>query len=89
MAREFQLCELCHCRPATERHHVFGAANRKRSEKYKLIAMLCNECHTGGNWAVHNHRASDLKLKIRYQQIFERDHDRSLFISEFGRNYLD
>ena len=29
-----------------ERHHIFGGANRKKSERYGLIVYLCGEtCH--------------------------------------------
>ena len=28
-----------------EKHHIFGAANRKKSEKYGLTVDLCHWCH--------------------------------------------
>ena len=32
-----------------ERHHIFGGANRKKSEKYGLVVYLCgNRCHRNG-----------------------------------------
>jgi len=84
------ICELCNTQEASERHHVmFGSANRKLSEKYGLVAMLCADCHRNAPWAVHNHRSSDLKLKVRYQRIFEAEHGSAEFMSIFGRNYLD
>lgn len=84
------ICELCNTQEATERHHVmFGVANRKLSEKHKLVAWLCADCHRNAPWAVHNHRASDLKLKVRYQMKFEQIHTRGEWMAIFGRNYLD
>jgi hypothetical protein len=37
-------CFLCGCQ-ATDRHHIFGGANRPKSEKDGLVVMLCRKCH--------------------------------------------
>jgi len=76
-------CELC-TRPADHRHHVFMAANRKWSEQYGLVACLCWACHR----TAHSDRETDLRLKRKYQAIFEQQYDRALFMRVFGRNYL-
>lgn len=34
-------CFLCHQYCDTEKHHIFGGALRKKSEKYKLTVQLC------------------------------------------------
>ena len=81
---DWQPCELCG-RTAIHRHHVmFGAKNRKWSEKYGLVASLCLECHQ----FVHSNRAMDLRLKERYQSVFEVTHSREEFMKIFGRSYL-
>lgn len=38
-------CFLCHQYCDTEKHHIFGGALRKKSEKYKLTVQLCPYCH--------------------------------------------
>lgn len=56
-----------------ERHHIFGGANRKKSEKYGLVVYLCgNRCHRNG------------QLKAMEEQRWtEAD-----FRREFGKSYL-
>lgn len=85
-------CELCGCFSdpfnPIERHHVFGGNGRRQvSEKYKMVAHICARCHRGPE-GVHNNRELDLRLKRRYQRIFEETHSRKEFMSAFGRNYL-
>lgn len=74
-----------------DRHHVFGAANRKKSEKYGLFVWLCHdECHIFGPNAVHNNRVADIELK-QYAQATAMDHyewTTDEWIALFGRNYL-
>lgn len=82
-----RICELCG-KPADHRHHVFGGCNRKLSEKYGLVADLCHLCHINSNYAVHRNRFSDLKLKRKYQRMFEERYPEESFIKIFGRNYL-
>jgi len=83
-------CEICgkECF-AYMRHHVFfGTANRKLSEKWGMVAILCPDCHQNGENAVHRRRETDLRLKEKYQRKFEEEHTRTLFMVTFGRNYL-
>lgn len=53
-----------------------------------MVAWLCPECHQYGANAVHRNRFSDLKLKRKYQRIFEERYPDESFIKIFGRNYL-
>lgn len=78
-------CILCHGQ-ATDRHHIFGGANRQLSEKYGLTVYLCRNCHR----EVHDHpnQGADLCLKRIGQKMFERDHDREDFRRIFERDYL-
>jgi ribosome-binding protein aMBF1 (putative translation factor) len=83
------ICELCGREGKTERHHVFfGRANRKLSEKYKMVACLCPDCHQYGAQAVHRCRSTDLFLRVEYQQRFEEEHTREEFRKIFGKSYL-
>lgn len=83
------VCELCGREGQTNIHHVyFGTANRKLSDKWGMVAMLCPDCHQNGPRAVHHCRETDLILKRRYQAKFEEEHTRTMFMTIFGRNYL-
>ena len=73
------------------KHHIFGAANRKISEKYGLWVWLNAEIHTGNNPdAVHNNpnKGYDLMLKQMAQRRFTELHGHEKFMREIGRNYL-
>ena len=74
-----------------DRHHVFGASNRKNSEKYGLTVWLChNECHINGKNSVHMNRIVDIELK-QVAQATAMDHygwTTEEWIQLFGRNYL-
>lgn len=83
------ICEICRRETYTEEHHVFfGTANRKVSDKWGMVARLCPMCHRDGALAVHRCYATDLRLKQKYQAIFELDHTREEFRKLFGRSYL-
>lgn len=87
-------CFLCGRNGAEDpldRHHIFGGANRKKSEMYGLVVYLChNRCHIFGKCSVHQNVKQMQKLK-RYGQLkamrdlhwSEED-----FIKEFGKSYL-
>lgn len=74
-----------------DRHHIFGAANRKKSERLGLVVYLChNRCHIFGKNAVHQNKDTMLKLHQYGQRkaMGENGWDTERFIVEFGRNYL-
>ena len=88
-------CWLCGRNGTAEpldKHHIFGGAYRKKSEKYGLTVCLChNSCHIFGERAVHNCRETmealhkyGQKLAMEQQGWTKED-----FIREFGRNYLE
>jgi len=83
------ICELCGREGQTNIHHVyFGTANRKLSDKWGMVAMLCPDCHQNGPRAVHHCRETDLILKRRYQAKFEEEHTREEFRKIFGKSWL-
>lgn len=75
-----------------ERHHVFGASNKKRSEKYGFIAPLRRDLHPNGVFfkRTFKNMLIDGKLKMMCQMHYEENiGTREEFLAEFGRNYLD
>lgn len=74
-----------------ERHHIFGGANRKKSEKYGLVVYLCgNRCHRNGRSAVHKNGDQMRRLR-RYGQLKameEQGWTEENFRREFGKSYL-
>lgn len=88
-------CWLCGRNGAADpldRHHLFGGAYRKKSEKYGLVVYLChNRCHIFGELAVHNNAATMQRLHEYGQKkvMQEQGWDTGRFIGEFGKNYLE
>lgn len=89
-----KVCALCG-RNGTgdpiDKHHVFGGANRGKSEKYGAVVYLCHErCHERGPRAVHNCRETDLMLKRQTQQqlMANMGWSEDDFRREFGKNWL-
>ncbi len=73
-----------------ERHHIFGASNRKKSEFYGFVVPLRPDLHPNGVFAGGEAKEVDLRLKTMAQEYYEEHHGtREQFIREFGRNYLD
>jgi hypothetical protein len=71
-----------------EDHHVFGASNKKNSEKYGMKIRICHWCHNEPLGGIHHNRVNELKLKREYQAKFEAEHPELNFLSVFGKNYL-
>ena len=69
-------------------HHVFGAANRKWSEKYGLKVWLCPEHHNMSNAGIHFNKDFDREVKKMAQLYFELEYGHAKFMEIFGRNYL-
>lgn len=85
--------DLDHCMftasAPVERHHVFGGANRKNSERRGFIAPLRPDLHPNGVFAGQSAKLVDLKLKTMCQQYYEEHYGtREDFIEEFGKSYL-
>ena len=80
-------CELCGRWASLEKHHVFGAANRKHSERWGMVVYICPTCHRTGENAVHRNREAADRLKAKYQEKFEIEHPDESFLAIFGRLY--
>lgn len=81
-------CYLCGTTQWLETHHVFGASNRDKSEKYGLVVRLCHYCHNEPPIGVHHNRDTDLMLKQIAQEEFQKRYPDINFVQLFGRNYL-
>lgn len=81
-------CYMCHKPDGLHKHHVFGAANRKWSEKYGLWIWLCPTHHNMSDQGIHFNKALDLEVKQIAQREFEDTYSREDFMRIFGKNYL-
>lgn len=86
------LCGATGQRDPLDRHHIFGASNRKKSEKYGLVVYLChNSCHIFGKRAVHND-GETMQALHEYGQRKAMDENGwtvDEFRQVFGKNYID
>lgn len=72
-----------------ERHHIFGANNKQRSEIYGFVVPLRPDLHPNGVHAGKDAKLIDTRLKIMAQEYYEAHYGtREQFITEFGRSYL-
>lgn len=87
-------CFLCGgngFRDPLDKHHIFGAAYRKKSERLGLYVYLCHhECHIFGTNAAHRNSATMQRLHEYGQRkaMDENGWSTEDFIREFGKNYL-
>lgn len=75
-----------------DKHHIFGGANRRKSERLGLTVPLCHrECHIFGKHAVHNDPEAMRRLHQYGQRKAMAEQGWSIqdFIREFGKNYLE
>lgn len=87
LVQDMGSCIICG-KPHPHKHHVFGASNRKWSEKYGLTVPLCYEHHNGSDAGVHFDKCLDLTLKKMAQARFTETYPDKDFRTIFGRNYL-
>ncbi len=74
-----------------EHHHVFGGANRKKSEKMGLVVLLCGDrCHRNGKQAVHRNAETMQKLHEWGQRKAMEENNWTVedFRREFGKSYI-
>jgi len=74
-----------------DKHHLFGGANRAKSEKYGLTVWLCHErCHIFGEYSAHQN-GEVMQYLHQYGQkkaMQEQNWTVEQFIKEFGKSYL-
>ena len=83
-------CFICGKTGYTERHHIYGSANRKYSEQYGLTVYLCPECHRTSEISAHRNKEVRITLQRIGQRAFEEKcGSREQFVKTFGKNYLE
>ena len=86
-------CIITHALTGVERHHVFGGADRSKSEKYGFIAPLHCSVHPNGAYRTDkNWMELDHWLKRKCQEYFievAKIGDRNDWYREFGKFYDD
>lgn len=91
LARECWLCGKNGCHDPLDKHHIFGGANRKKSEHYGLYVYLChNSCHLNGPDAAHRNLNTMQELHEYGQRLAMEEQGWTVdeFRLEFGKNYI-
>lgn len=85
-----KVCFLCGTTLNLHKHHIFGGANRSKSEKEGCWCYLCAFHHNMSDRGVHMNREADLMLKRICQKswMIANNKTEDDFIKEFGKNYL-
>ena len=83
-----KLCYVCGRPGRLHKHHVYGGANRKISEKEGCWIWLCPEHHNMSDSGVHFSRELDLQLKRECQKEWERHGTREEFRQKFGKSWI-
>lgn len=83
-------CFMCGATRGLEWHHIFGAALKKKSEKYKLMARLCHYCHNEPPNGVHQNQEIRHKLQALAQKKAMEHYGWSIedFRKEFYKSYI-
>ena len=82
-------CFVCGRSGTLHLHHVFGGANRKKSDIYGCWCWLCPEHHNMSREGVHLNRKLDLQVKEKCQEEWEAKYgSRGKFRAVFGKSYL-
>ena len=89
-------CYFCG-RPATEWHHIFNGADKKRSEKYGAMVHLCHMCHNAppnektnfkGGLHYNYSKWNELKAKAQAEIIVQNNMSLEKWKKEFDRFYF-
>ena len=85
-----RVCWVCGTIYNLHKHHIFGGANRKKSDKDGCWVYLCGHHHNLSNEGVHFNRELDLKLKRKCETNWLERNGKTEddFIREYGKNYL-
>jgi len=82
------LCAICG-RPYAMTHEVFyGNPNAALSQKWGMTVRLCYDHHQHQSTGVHHNKELNIRLKQKYQQLFEDEQGHDKFMETFGTNYL-
>lgn len=82
-------CMICGRFNDLHRHHIFYGTNRKNSEKYGMIAILCSYHHNMSDQGIHFNKQLDATYKRNAEKWFlSKGGTVEEFISIFGRNWI-
>lgn len=83
-------CYVCGTPFNLHKHHIFGGANRKRSERDGCWCYLCASHHNMSDKGVHFNKELDTRLKQTCERLWLVENEKTIydFIKEYGRNYL-
>ena len=83
-------CYFCGSQNWIEEHHVYGAANRKISEKYGLKVWLCHAHHNEPPNGVHHNASTNqwLKATVQHKAMDYYSWSVDAFRSKFGKSYI-
>lgn len=84
-------CLLCGRIGPIERHHIFGGALRRKSERDGLVVDLCHNCHNEPPDGVHHNAAVMLRLHQIGQKMWMARTGGTVedFRREYYKNYLE
>jgi hypothetical protein len=85
------ICKQNPCGDPLDKHHIFGAALRSKSEKYGLTVYIHHDkCHIFGENAVHRNAEINRKLQAIAQKKAMQKYNwtEEDFRKEFYKNYL-
>ena len=88
---EDRVCFICGSRERVELHHIFGAANRGKSDDDGLTVYLCACCHREGRFSAHGSGETAQLLHAIGELMWLRMHPEADvwdFVRRYGRNYL-
>ena len=89
--RQCWLCGRNGAADPLDRHHIFGAAYRRKSEKLGLVVDLCHDrCHENGPSAAHR-SAETMRQLHEYGQRLAMERfgwTEDDFRAEFGKSYI-
>ncbi len=88
---EDRACFICGSRERVELHHIFGAADRKKSDEDGLTVFLCARCHREGKTSAHGSGETAQLLHAIGELMWLRAHPEASvwdFRQRYGRNYL-
>ena len=81
---EIDFCYRCSKYGATDCHHIFNAAYKKKSEEYGAMVRLCRDCH----YIVHTKEMESFKRRGQIAIMKAYGMTIEDFRKEFGTNYL-
>jgi hypothetical protein len=91
IADDGNCCYLCGCSRNLECHHIFGGANRIKSNRLGIVIPLCHACHNETPFGAHHNAQVMNRLKQIGQEKAMKKYGWTTdeFRVIFGKNYLD